>query len=260
MRNLRLDIAYDGTDFHGWQRQNRRLTIQGCLEAALERIVGTKVSLIGSGRTDAGVHALQQVANFKTECSISSESLQRALNSLLPATVRVTKAQQVDLSFHARRSARAKIYRYRILQTTVCPPFISRFVYHYPHLLDRRRMTQAAQCLEGKHDFTSFAAVARRAADEDGTGQSVPSPVRPAIRRVFRLRLLWRPQTSLLIYETKGDGFLHHMVRNIVGTLIEVGRGRMAPEKMPRILEARDRTQAGPTAPASGLCLVKVEY
>jgi tRNA pseudouridine38-40 synthase len=260
MRNLRLDIAYDGTDFHGWQRQNGRPTIQGCLETVLERILGTKVILTGSGRTDAGVHALQQVANFKTECSLSSENLQRALNSLLPATVRVTKAEEVDLNFHARRSARAKIYRYRILQTSVCPPFISRFVHHYPRPLDRHRMARAAQYMEGEHDFTSLTAVAHRAVIGGRTEEPFPRRVRRAIRRVFRSRLFWRPRTSLLIYEVKGDGFLHHMVRNIVGTLIEVGRGKIAPEEIARILEARDRAQAGPTAPARGLCLVKVEY
>jgi tRNA pseudouridine38-40 synthase len=260
MRNLRLDIAYDGTDFHGWQRQNDRPTIQGCLETALERILATKVSLTGSGRTDAGVHASNQVANFKTQSTIPCHNLQRALNSLLPGTIRVMKVEQVELSFHARRCARAKIYRYRILQSSVRPPFVSRFVHHYPYPLDHQRMQQAAQQIEGEHDFTSFAAVARRAAVAGQTEDSFAGSGNTAIRHIFRSRFLWRPRTSLLIYETKGDGFLHHMVRNIVGTLIEVGRGKMAPEEIPRILEARDRTLAGPTAPPFGLCLVKVEY
>jgi tRNA pseudouridine38-40 synthase len=260
MRNVRLDIAYDGTEFNGWQRQNDRPTIQGCLEVALEKILGAKVILTGSGRTDAGVHATNQVANFKTECSVSSQNLQRALNSSLPATIRVMKAEEVDLSFHSRRCARAKTYRYRILQASVCPPFISRFVHHYPYLLDRPHMAQAAQYVEGEHDFTSFAAVARRAVVAGQTEHSVPGHCKTAIRQVFRSRLLWRPRTSMLIYEAKGDGFLHHMVRNIVGTLIDVGRGKTGAEEIARILEARDRKQAGPTAPARGLCLVKVEY
>jgi len=259
MRNLRLDIAYDGTDFHGWQRQDGRPTIQGCLETALETILGTKIALIGSGRTDAGVHALHQVANFKTECSITTHSLQRALNSLLPATIRVMKAEQVDLSFHSRYCARAKIYRYRILQGSVCLPFLSRFVHHCPYMLDGQRMARAAQYLEGEHDFTSFAAVAGRQTAA-GRAEGSARLRKLAIRRIYRSRLLWRPRTSLLIYEARGNGFLHHMVRNIVGTLIEVGRGRTEPEDMPRILESHDRTHAGPTAPARGLCLIKVEY
>jgi tRNA pseudouridine38-40 synthase len=260
MRNLRLDIAYDGTDFHGWQIQNGGPTIQGCLETALKTILGRKIVLTASGRTDAGVHALHQVANFKTERSITTQNLQRALNSLLPVAIRVMKAEQVDLSFHSRYCARAKIYRYRILQASVCPPFLSRFVHDCPYPLDRQRMARAAQYLEGEHDFTSFAAVTGR---HTATGRTEGSPAplsKPAIRRIFRSCLLWRPRTSLLIYEAKGNGFLHHMVRNIVGTLIEVGRGRTEPEEMPRILESRDRTLAGPTAPARGLCLVKVEY
>lgn len=260
MRNLRLDIAYDGTDFHGWQRQKHKATVQGCLESALERIVGTKATLTGSGRTDAGVHASNQVANFKTACAVPSESLQRALNRVLPYSIRVMKAQDVPLGFHARLSAKAKTYRYRILQTPICPPFISRFVHHYPYPLDRTRMAQAAQHIAGKHDFTSFAAVGRRTALAGRAEAATLTTCAPSIRRILRSRVLWRPRNSLLIYDITGDGFLHHMVRNIVGTLIEVGRANITPQEIPRILEAHDRRQAGPTAPAAGLCLIKVEY
>jgi tRNA pseudouridine38-40 synthase len=260
MRNVRIHIAYDGTDFYGWQRQKQQSTIQGCLEAALEKLLGTKVALTGSGRTDAGVHASGQVANFKTTSSIPAKNLQRALNDLLPATVKVTQAEEVSLSFHARFCVRAKTYRYRILQAPVCVPFVSRFVYHYPYSLDRQRMARAAQYLHGEHDFTSFAAVARRIPAAGRAAGEACGAHKSAIRNVFRSRLLWRPRTSILVYEVSGNGFLRHMVRNIVGTLIEAGRGRIAPQEIPQILEARDRSLAGPTAPACGLSLVKVEY
>jgi len=267
MRNLRLVIAYDGTDFHGWQRQPHAPTVQGCLEDALTRITAAKVKLYGSGRTDAGVHAAGQVANFTTGCRIPAENLQKALNDLLPPSVRIRKVSEVAEDFHARYHARAKTYRYRILRAPVCSPFFWRFVDHYPYPLDRRRMAAAAPLLQGEHDFTSFAA---SSADEDddlpGAGAAPPPPEPPAkrapsmVRTIFSSRLRWRPRMSLLTYEVRGNGFLHHMVRNIAGTLIEVGRGKLAPADVLRILEARDRTLAGPTAPARGLCLMKVEY
>jgi tRNA pseudouridine38-40 synthase len=258
MRNLCLHIAYDGTEFYGWQRQKQRPTVQECLEAALEKLLGAKVALTGSGRTDAGVHALGQVANFRTTSSIPAKNLQQALNDLLPDTIKITEAGDVGASFHARLCARAKTYRYRILQAPVSVPFVSRFVYHYPYPLDRERMRRAAKYVEGEHDFTSFAAAAARGVAAGG-GERAASR-NSAIRRIFRSRFLWRPRTSVLVYEISGTGFLHHMVRNIVGTFIEVGRGKLAPEDVPRILGARDRRLAGPTAPACGLCLVRVEY
>jgi tRNA pseudouridine38-40 synthase len=254
MRNIRLTIAYDGTDFHGWQRQPKKPTIQSCLEAALERIVRSAVKVAASGRTDAGVHAAKQVANFKTSSPIPCANLVQAVNSLLPPTVRVKEADEVPDEFHARYAVRSKSYCYRILQAPVCSPFIARFVYHYPYPLDRRRMAQAARLIAGRHDFASFAGAC--AAHEDVGPESSPSTV----REVFTSRILWRARTSILAYEVCGSGFLHHMVRNIVGTLIEVGRGKVEPGDMVRILKARDRTLAGPTAPAQGLCLMGVEY
>ena len=254
MRNIRLTIAYDGTDFHGWQRQPKAATIQACLEAALERIVGSAVTVVASGRTDAGVHAANQVANFKTSSPIPCPNLVQAVNDVLPPTVRVKEADEVPDEFHSRYAARSKTYRYRILQAQVCSPFIARFGYHYPYPLDRRRMVEAARLIEGRHDFGSFAG--SDGANEGGSPQSCQSTV----REVFTSRMLWRAQTSILTYEVCGEGFLHHMVRNIVGTLIEVGRGKLEPVDMVRILEARDRRRAGPTAPAQGLCLMKVEY
>ncbi len=175
----------------------------------------------------------------------------KALNDVLPATVRVLAAQVVANDFHARYAVRSKTYRYRILQAPVCSPFLSRFVYHYPYPLDLARMAEAARLLEGEHDFTSFAA--SDGGDEDEGPKSM-------VRTLWRSHLLWRPRTSILVYEARGSGFLHHMVRNIVGTLIDVGRGKLGPQDLAQILAARDRTRAGPTAPAQGLCLVRVEY
>ena len=265
MRNLCLVLAYDGTDFHGWQRQPRLPTVQECLEAGIEKVTGERVQVWGSGRTDAGVHALNQVANFKTDCPIPCNNLLRALNNVLPATVRVKEVREVSERFHARYDVRSKTYRYRILQAAVCSPFLWRFVWHYQFPLQHRGMAEAARLIEGEHDFTSFAAVESKKSEvkshnaefglEDGSSSD-----REMVKRVFSSRLLWRPRTSMLIYEVCGNGFLHHMVRNIVGTLVEVGRGKLTPQDVARILAARDRTLAGPTAPASGLCLVKVGY
>jgi len=258
MRNIRLTLAYDGTDFHGWQRQAGLPTVQECVEAAIQKLVGKAVQVWGSGRTDAGVHASYQVANFKTASPIPCENLVKALNDLLPPTVRVKEALEVSDAFHARYDARSKTYRYRILQAPICTPFLWRFVCHHPYPLDRGRMAEAAKFVVGEHDFISFAASPVHAAA--GEAEARNDDAGSMVRTIFSSRLLWRPRTSLLVYEVRGNGFLHHMVRNIVGTLIEVGRGRLAPGAIVRILEARDRTLAGPTAPARGLCLVKVEY
>jgi tRNA pseudouridine38-40 synthase len=250
LRNIRLILAYDGTDFRGWQRQPDAPSVQAVLEGALHKLTGAPTPVCGSGRTDAGVHASHQVANFQTASTIPSPNFVKALNNLLPPTIRIKAAYDVAPSFHARYGARRKTYWYRILLTPVCSPLLWRFVYHHPYYLDRTRMERAARQLEGEHDFTSFAAA--DAHDEDESKSNV--------RRIFRSRFVWRPRTSMLIYQVTGKGFLRYMVRNIVGTLIEVGRGRLAPEEISPLLAACDRTQAGPTAPAQGLCLMKVEY
>jgi tRNA pseudouridine38-40 synthase len=253
MRNIRLVVSYDGTDFHGWQRQPCALTIQEVLQAALAGITGGKPKLNGSGRTDAGVHAAGQVANFKTLCPIPCHNLVKALNTSLPAAIRVRKADEVAEDFHARYSVKSKTYRYRILQSAVCPPFLARYVYHHPYPLDLRAMAKAAGFLSSEHDFTSFAG-----SDPADRGRKKRDGAN--VRRVFHSRLVVREKLSMVVYEICGSGFLHHMVRNIVGTLLEVGGGKLAPADIPAILEARDRSKAGPTAPASGLWLVKVEY
>jgi tRNA pseudouridine38-40 synthase len=272
LRNICLTIAYDGTDFHGWQRQPDLPTVQACIEAAIEKITGAPATLWGSGRTDSGVHALNQVANFKTGCRIPCANLTKALNNLLPPTIRVKEAREVAADFHARYDVRSKTYRYRILQAPVCSPFLWRFVCHYPYPLDYKLMAEAARLFEGQHDFTSFAAAAEEEArsrkpevrsKEEEDGEVAPARGRGEsgmVRTIFSSLLIRRPRKAMLIYEVRANGFLHHMVRNIVGTLMEVGRGRLSPADVGGILAARDRTLAGPTAPAQGLCLVQVEY
>jgi len=250
MRNIRLILAYDGTDFRGWQRQPDTPTIQACLEDAIEKLTVAHAPVCGSGRTDAGVHALHQVANFHSAFTIPCGNLVKALNDLLPPTVRIISADDVASTFHARYDVLRKTYRYRIVLTPVCSPLLWRFVYHHPYPLDCEQMAQAARLLEGEHDFTSFAAADGEESEE----------AKSRVRVILRSRFLWRPPSSMLVYEVTGNGFLRYMVRNIVGTLIEVGRGKLAPHDILNILAACDRTQAGPTAPAQGLCLMNVEY
>jgi tRNA pseudouridine38-40 synthase len=249
-RNIKLTVAYDGTGFHGWQRQPSAPTVQVCLEEAIARVMGEPVKLIGSGRTDAGVHALGQVANFKSSCRIPLANLVKAVNNVLPPEVRVLQACEVPLNFHARYGVRSKTYRYRILQSDVSSPFLWRFVWHCPYTLARQRMAAAARACVGTHDFTSFAA-------GDSEGEPDASSM---IRTVFSSRILWSPRTRILTYEVRGSGFLHHMVRNLTGTLVEAGREKLQAKDVLRILQGRDRSLAGPTAPAQGLCLVCVEY
>src|SRR6266487_3346499 len=248
MRNLKLIIAYDGTDFCGWQVQPDAPSIQGTLASAIGRITGEKVLPQGSGRTDAGVHALAQVATFATESVIPAANLQIALNDVLPASIRVLETTEVAAEFHARKSARAKTYRYRIYRGDVCPPFLARYVWHYPYPLDEDAMKAAAALVLGEHDFTSFAAV-----DPERDTAEVNNA-----RRIFCSQ--WRREGVELIYEIRGNGFLHHMVRNLVGTFILIGKGSLKATDVPRILKAGDRSAAGATAPASGLYLVSVEY
>jgi tRNA pseudouridine38-40 synthase len=250
MRNIKLILSYDGSEFFGWQVQPDLPTIQGLLASAIGRITGEKVSPQGSGRTDAGVHALSQVVTFVTESSVPTPNFVKALNDVLPASVRVLEAKEVATDFHARHSAQAKTYRYRIFRSAICPPFLARYVWHYPYPLDEEAMVRAAALVEGEHDFTSFAAV-----DPERGRDGEPISNR---RRIFSSN--WQRQEDEFIYMVRGSGFLQHMVRNLVGTFILVGKGTLRVEDIARILEARNRSAAGATAPASGLFLVNVEY
>lgn len=267
MRNLRLMLSYDGSEFAGWQVQPGLATVQGTLASAIGRLSGENVLPQGSGRTDAGVHALGQVATFTTNSPIPLENWLRALNELLPAAIRVLEVNEVPAEFHARKSARAKTYRYRIYRSAICPPFLARYVWHFPYPLDEGMMARAAERVIGEHDFTSFAAVDperedRAAADENlnhgGHREAQGKAEKTNIRTIHSSS--WTREADEFVYTVRGSGFLHHMVRNLVGTFLLVGKGTLKPEDMRRILDARDRSAAGATAPASGLYLVNVEY
>jgi|SRR5450755_2518875 tRNA pseudouridine38-40 synthase len=248
MRNLKLVLSYDGTEFLGWQVQPEAATIQGALASAIGRVTGEKVLPQGSGRTDAGVHALGQVATFVTQSPIPPENLVIALNDVLPSAIRVLDASEAPSEFHARKSARAKTYRYRIYRAAICSPFLARYVWHYPYPLGEDRIQEVAGLVVGEHDFTSFAAV------DSERGREEMSHV----RRIFSSS--WERQGDELVYTVRGNGFLHHMVRNLVGTFLLAGKGTLKASDLTRIVEARSRSAAGATAPASGLCLVSVEY
>ncbi len=252
-RTWKLTLSYDGTDFHGWQVQPGCRTIQGELAQALERIVGERVLPQGSGRTDAGVHALAQVASVALQAAIPPGNLVRALNRTLPAAIRVLSAEIAPHDFHARHSAMSKTYEYRIFQGPICPPELARYVYATEWPLDIEAMAAAAPAFLGRHDFTSFAA-----ADPDRAHRM------QADATIHNVRVMtashWRRTGDLLAYTISGTGFLHHMVRNVVGTFLEIGRGQRSPESLAAILDARDRSAAGATAPARGLFLHSVSY
>jgi tRNA pseudouridine38-40 synthase len=240
MRRIKIMLAYDGGPFHGWQVQPNLPTIQGLLEEILGGMEGAPVHVAGSGRTDAGVHAMAQVAAFTLVNPIPVENLRKALNRLLPYAVRVLTVEEADAEFHPRFQAKAKTYEYRLFRGEVCSPFEWPYVHHYPYKLDEEKMARLAAAFEGEHDFTVFAA----SDDRDAEGKS-------KVRRVYS-SAVWRDGERLL-YRVRGSGFLKHMVRNVVGTLIEAGKGNVAD--LGRLPE-----KCGPTAPAKGLFLVSVEY
>jgi tRNA pseudouridine38-40 synthase len=263
MRNLKFTLAYDGAEFHGWQVQPGLPTIQAALAEALRRVTGENALPQGSGRTDAGVHALGQVASCEVESKIPTGNLLIAVNDILPAAIRVLQVEEAPPEFHARKSAHGKTYRYRICRGTTCPPFLARYVYHHPWPLDERAMMKAAEAVLGEHDFTSFAAVdAEKKEDKNGvvSKSTVPHDQRCSnLRTIFLSR--WERAEEELVYTVRGSGFLHHMVRNLVGTFLLIGKGSLKAEDMGRILQARERAaNPGATAPASGLYLVSVEY
>jgi tRNA pseudouridine38-40 synthase len=282
LRTLKLTLAYDGAEFSGWQVQPGRATVQGLLREALARITGAPAELPqGSGRTDAGVHALAQVASWHTDSPIPAANLAKALNDVLPPAIRVVAAQDAAADFHARLSARRKTYRYRIHRGALCPPHRARYIYHHPFPLDEPAMIAAAAIVAGEHDFTSFAAMdperhdrlSASAADEDepeaGKITNIRTIYESRWERVRPVETGHAPSLlesdtfcarDELIYTVTGNGFLHHMVRNLVGTFLLIGKGTLTHADLRRILELRDRSAAGPTAPASGLWLVAVEY
>jgi tRNA pseudouridine38-40 synthase len=247
MRRLRFEIAYDGTDFHGWQVQPGLLTIQGILEEIISNMDGRPVHVAGSGRTDAGVHAFAQVAAVSIENRIPTDNFRRAVNRLLPKTIRINHVCEVRADFHPRFDAARKTYEFRIYREEVCSPFVRRFVYHHPYPLNESATMQAAPLLVGEHDFTAFAA----ADDRDAEGHS-------KVRTIFRSEMERRD--AMLIYRVTGSGFLKHMVRNIVGVLLEVGKGNLNDEDVRARLKPNCGIGPGPRVPASGLILVSVEY
>jgi tRNA pseudouridine38-40 synthase len=251
MRTIKLTLAYDGADFHGWQLQPGLPTIQGTLNDAASQITQEKVFMIAASRTDASVHALGQVAHFKTQSSLCAAEFQRALNALLPPAIRVVATEEMGPDFHARWQAMAKTYRYRIFRGDVLPPFEYRRVLHYPWPLDETAMADAARKFEGEHDFSSFAA---------STGSEDDDRDRQMVREIYSSEIVGEPDRDEIAYVVRGRSFLRYMVRKIVGTLIEVGKGRLAPDDIPKLFELRDRAASGPTVPAEGLCLVSLEF
>ena len=246
-RRIRITLTYDGTDFHGWQVQPGLPTIQGVLEGIVAGIEGKPVHVAGSGRTDAGVHARAQVAAFTIENPIPTDNLLRAMNRLLPPAIRITNCLEADIDFHPRFDAVAKTYRYTIHRAAICSPFEWRYVHQHPYPLDEAAMMMAARLFCGEHDFAAFAA----SDDKDTEGKST-------VRTIYASELV-RIENSL-VYTVRGSGFLKHMVRNIVGSLIEVGRGNLDACGIERFFAREFARKAGPTVLAKGLTLVSVEY
>jgi tRNA pseudouridine38-40 synthase len=244
MRNIKLTLSYDGTDFHGWQRQPGSRTVQGILEDALTQLTGARPGTNGSGRTDAGVHALGQVVNFLTASQHSTETFVRALNAILPRDVRVFTAEEKPQAFHATLDAKSKVYRYEIDNGRIADVFQLRYRWHVPRQLDAAAMARAGSFLVGRHDFHSF---------------ETEWPNRTSsVRTIFRLTV--ERSGSVVALEVEADGFLYNMVRSIAGTLTLVGAGKRAEAWVADVLAGEDRVLAGPTAPAKGLFLVKVDY
>jgi tRNA pseudouridine38-40 synthase len=244
MRNLKLTIAYDGTDFHGWQMQPELRTIQGELRIALQKLLNHDVNVIGSGRTDAGVHAHGQVASVQTERPIETGAVLHGANALLPQQIRVLRVEEVGPEFHPRRSANAKIYEYRIWREDVVSPFHSRYVYPFRYPIDEAALDKGTTYFLGSHDFTSFCATATEIEDR--------------VRTIFEAS--WERNGPVWFFRIRGNGFLRYMVRTITGTLLEIGQGRTRPEDIPGMFEGCDRRLAGPSLPARGLHLIGVEY
>jgi len=245
LNNFKLIIEYDGTEYQGWQRQKNGCTIQAIIENAINVMTGKKVSLTGSGRTDAGVHALAQTANFHCNTELGPEMFQKGLNSLVPNDIVIKECCLVDDKFHARYDAKSKTYRYKILNQRLNSAISRRYVWHIRKMLDLEAMRSAIRYILGTHDFKAF----------EGSG----SPRSNTIRTVINATLVEADQNNLS-FQIEANGFLRYMVRNIVGTLVEVGLGKITPDDFKTILLSRDRNRAGATAPPHGLFLVNVKY
>ncbi len=258
MRNIKLTIAYDGTDFHGWQMQPGQSTIQGHLVEIARKITQENLTVYGAGRTDAGVHARGQVAHFRTGSHLTPREFRRAFNALLPPTIRVLDADEVGPTFHARHQALSKTYSYRFYRGGVVPPFIHRYVLHYPGPLDESAMAEAAQLFEGEHDFTFFSAPTGN--DEDDEPTPIRTVLSSELRREGGADSHGPGESCEVRYVVQGRSFLRYMVRKIAGTLLEVGRGKMRPAEIPALFEIRDRSRSAVTLPACGLTLEGIEY
>ena len=246
MRNIRLTISYDGTNYCGWQRQKKRGTIQGTIEEVLERLLQEEVKLIGSGRTDSGVHALSQVANFKTKSNLSLREIRRGLNGLLPKDIRIKNIISAPEKFNSRYDVLSKTYQYIISHQE--SPFLQHYACFCPTQLNLPAMRKAAKALLGKHDFKAF--------------QAAGSRIKDSVRSIKKLSIRKKKTTlaNLILIEIEADGFLYKMARNIIGTLFEVGKGKKVPQDIKKILDKKNRKFAGPTAPAKGLYLKEVKY
>ena len=244
MRNLKLTLAYDGTEFHGWQVQPNLATVQGTLQEALAKLFNHDVKITGSGRTDAGVHAHGQVANVETLRTMDTDAVLRGANALLPREIRVWQVEEVGPDFHSRHSAKSKTYEYHVWRQYVVPPFHCRYVYRFPYPMDVGAVDEASRLFVGTQDFTSFSATSAEVEDR--------------VRTIFETE--WQRNPDEWVFRIRGSGFLQYMVRTIVGTLLFVGTGKLKPEDIPRIFEARDRGLAGPCVPPGGLHLLHVDY
>lgn len=242
IQTYKVTLSYDGTDYNGWQKQPGKPTIQGFLEQAVEQIVQRKTPVIGAGRTDAGVHALGQVAHFKASVSLNENEFFQALNALLPKDIRITALEKAAPDFHSRKMAQSKLYQYRIFTSRFISPFLIRYVLHWTQSLDEKAMEKAASLFEREADFSAF---------------SSNRHLNP-IRKVTRSEI--QRKKDELIYTIEAKGFLRYMVRTIVGTLLEIGKGKIAPEDVKKLFQEKKRSLASPTAPPHGLCLIKVTY
>jgi tRNA pseudouridine38-40 synthase len=249
-RYIKLTIAYDGTDFHGWQVQKNKPTVQGEIINVLRRLTQENITLHGAGRTDAGVHALGQIGSFRTQSTLTAAEFQRALNAILPPTIRIMQAEETGPQFNARWSAQGKIYRYRIYRGKVVPPHLYRYVLHYPFPLNEDVMREATALFVGAHDFSSFAA---------STGSEEDDKERSMEREVYAAELVRSPDNEELVFTIRGRSFLRYMVRKIVGTLLDVGRGKLNVDDVERLFVLKDRSKSGPTVPAQGLTMLEVQ-